>query len=58
MKGGSKFELNETNFGRDLKQYIEAGVLTKKRDRWGVAYICDPQKMKAFLVEKGWWFEF
>jgi hypothetical protein len=58
MKQLTKFELTETNFGRDLKQYVEAGVLSKKRDKWGVSYVCDPKKMKTLLEEKGWWFEF
>ena len=59
MKQLSKFEVSEVNFGKDLKQYVAAGVLTKTRDKWGVNYRCaDPQALKQFLQDKGWWFEF
>jgi hypothetical protein len=52
---GQKYEINETQLGRDLQPYIEAGVLTKTHTRIGNTYRMDEEKMEAYLKQKGWW---
>lgn len=52
---GQKHEINETQLGRDLQQYLKADVLTKTHSRIGNTYRMDEEKMEAFLKVKGWW---
>jgi hypothetical protein len=53
----SKYEISETAIGRDLRIYIEAGALVKRRNKKNVVYTMT-DKMQEFLETKGWWFEF
>lgn len=50
-----KFEINETQMGRDLKPYVDADILIKKHMRFGNNYRMDADRMEAYLKEKGWW---
>jgi hypothetical protein len=52
---GQKYEINETQLGRDLQPYLEAGVLTKTHTRVGNTYRMDEEKMEVYLKQKGWW---
>ena len=57
MNTGLSYELNETGLGRDLKPYLEAGVLVKLHTRVGNNYrITDA--MEDYLKQKGWWSDF
>lgn len=46
-----KFELNITNFGLQLKKYLDNGI-TKKRISSGFIYIIDFQTLKQHLIDK------
>jgi hypothetical protein len=52
---GQKYEINETQLGRDLQPYIKAEVLTKTHSRIGNTYRMDETKMEEYLKQKGWW---
>jgi hypothetical protein len=59
QKSNSKLaELSETTFGRDCNQYIQAGAIVKIRANKGQKYKLIPDKMEAYLVQKGWWNDF
>lgn len=54
MNSTLNYEINETQLGRDLHQYIEAGVLIKRHTKVGNNYrITDG--MEDYLKQKGWW---
>lgn len=48
-------QLNETRFGRDMRIYVEAGVLTKTRTNTSTLYRYEPEAMRDYLVSRGWW---
>jgi hypothetical protein len=50
-----RFDITETRFGLDLKQYITENIIVKKRVNTGNRYMMDVSKMKDFLIEKGYW---
>ena len=54
-----KFDLTETKLGRDLKPYVEAGVLKKTKGTLSNTYtISDPTAMKDFLTAQGRWVDY
>jgi len=50
-----KFDITETKFGIDLKEYLSENIIVKKRDLKGNKYVMDAMKMKHYLTEKGCW---
>jgi len=48
-------QLSETRFGREMRVYVEAGVLTKTRTNSNTLYVCDAAAMRDYLTERGWW---
>ena len=48
------FTLNNIKFGRDLKMYVEAGVMTKKKTANCIQYAMDTKKCIEFLKSKDW----
>lgn len=57
INSNSKFSVNLTKFGRDIKQYVEAGAFERKDTKFGVSYTIVSTKMLGFLKKKGWWVE-
>lgn len=55
MAAQTKFEMNATRFGRDMKVYVESGALEKKVNKYNTSYILHKEKMHQFLNSKGWW---
>lgn len=54
MKDDSKFDYSVAKFGRDMKLYTDAGVLSKKKTRQHTVYTLDPEKCLEFLKSKNW----
>lgn len=50
-----KFDINETRFGLDLKEYITDNIIEKKRDGSGWKYTINVSSMRNYLTEKGLW---
>jgi hypothetical protein len=50
-------QLNETRFGRDMRLYVEAGVLKKTRANAYNHYEGDATAIREFLTKRGWWVE-
>lgn len=50
--------LTETRFGREMKTYIEAGVIVKEKQAASNHYRTNPMKLRDFLVHKGWWVDY
>lgn len=50
--------LTETRFGRDLRIYVEAGVVTKTRSTVSNTYVADPAVLHTFLQKRGWWVDY
>ena len=50
-----KFEINETRFGMDLKDFVQNNILEKKRAETGWKYVMNVVTMKEYLVENNYW---
>jgi hypothetical protein len=57
MNAGLNYEINETALGRDLKPYLDAGVLVRRHTRVGNNYRMTDE-MEDYLKQKGWWSSF
>ena len=55
MKTATKFELNQTKFGRDMKLYT---VIEKRVGKHCATYTANTQQLVDFLKSKKWWYEF
>jgi hypothetical protein len=55
MKIATKFDLNQTKFGRDMKLYP---VIKKKVGKICATYTSNTQELIDFLKNKRWWYEF
>lgn len=51
-------QLNETRFGRDMRQYVDAGVFVKRKSANANTYEGDREAMRQFLEQKGWWVDY
>lgn len=56
MNENSKFVMNPTKLGVDLKAYPDSAI-TKKKGRYSNSYVLHTKELHAFLVAKGWWSE-
>jgi len=55
----ASLQLSDNRLGRDLKVYVEAGVLLKEKRRAGNAYTAPSlDALQEFLVTKGWWVDY
>jgi hypothetical protein len=54
MNEGQKFEINETQLGRDLQAYLKAEVVVKRHTMVGNNYRIT-EGMEDYLKQKGWW---
>ena len=57
MNLNSRFAVNNTKFGRDMKPYVDSGALVKKLTKYSATYTLNSAKMLEFLKSKGWWVE-
>lgn len=55
MKERAGFPLNETKFGRDMRLYLDANVITRVRKTRGNEYVIKTQTLQNWLVSKKWW---
>lgn len=51
-----KYPTTETKFGRDMRMYVEAGVLTKTKSGT-IKYSFDAVGMRDYLMQRRWWVE-
>jgi len=60
MKEKSKFDLTETAFGRDMKQYIEGidAPMKKVESRTANVYKTNLDELRKFLEKKKWWINY
>lgn len=54
----AELKLNETRFGRDLRIYTDAGIITKRRDRGGNNYVARSKELRTFITDRGWWVDY
>lgn len=52
-----KFELTETKFGWDMRDYIKAGIVTKVKMGQHNSYSVSRNLLQKFLQDKSWWVE-
>ena len=51
----AELKLNETRFGRDMRVYVDAGVILKTKGRMGNVYTCSPTRLREWMVARDWW---
>lgn len=56
LNESSKFVNNEQRVGRDMAEYPKT-ALVKESKTQGNIYTINPTEMKAFLIEKDWWYD-
>jgi hypothetical protein len=55
MKSVTKFDLNQTKFGRDIKLY---DVIKKNVGKYSATYTVNTLELIEFLKSKNWWYEY
>lgn len=55
MKQSTKFDLNQTKFGRDLKLY---SIIHKNVGKYCATYTANTNELVDFLKSKRWWYDF
>jgi hypothetical protein len=53
----SKFELNQTRIGRDLRLYVKDEILQKHRNKHNIRYVAKCDDVRKYLENKDWWYE-
>ena len=57
INDGAKFPKGARKLGLDMKTYIAENVVIKGHCRTGNSYIINADRLKTYLLSKGWWVE-
>lgn len=55
---GTKYEMNETKMGRDLRHLVKAGCIVKRKAHGIYKYTLEIPKIEVWLKQQGLWLEY